>query len=74
MRLADYMQANGLSDDTVAAATGRNRATVSRWRRGKLRPDWEALERIKDFTGGAVTADDWLSSQHSEQSSTPLQV
>lgn len=64
MHLADYMagknpQAKPLSDDEVAAGIGRNRATVSRIRRKKVRPDWRTIEKIEAFTGGLVTANDF---------------
>jgi transcriptional regulator with XRE-family HTH domain len=60
IHLADYMSANNLSDDDVAAALGRTRATISRIRRRKTRPDWETINKIKQFTMGQVTADDFL--------------
>lgn len=60
MQLSDYMKQRGLSDEELAAATGRSRATVSRWRRRKLRPSWDALERIRNFTNGQVTAEAWF--------------
>jgi transcriptional regulator with XRE-family HTH domain len=60
MHLSDYMAAKGLTDQEVAAGIGRDRATVSRIRRRKVRPDWETIERIKAFTRRKVTADDFL--------------
>lgn len=59
IHLSDYMAANNLTDDAVASALGRTRATVSRIRRRKMRPDWETIQKIKDFTNGEVTADDF---------------
>lgn len=59
MHLSEFMASQGLSDEDVASAVGRNRATVSRWRRRLMRPDWEAIENIKVFTDGRVGADDW---------------
>ena len=49
----------GLSDKEVASKINRNRATVSRYRRGKLVPDWPTIGRIKALSGGAVTERDW---------------
>lgn len=60
MHLSDYMAENGLSDDDVAAAIGKSRPSVSRYRRKLMRPDWAGVEKIRTFTGGIVTADDWL--------------
>lgn len=59
MHLSDFMAERGLSDETVAEAVGRNRVSVSRWRRRLVRPDWDAIEALKSFTDGVVTADDW---------------
>lgn len=59
MHLSKYMADNELSDETVAAAIKRNRVTVSRIRRKMLRPDWETIKRIREFTKGLVTADDF---------------
>jgi transcriptional regulator with XRE-family HTH domain len=59
VHLADYMKANGLSDDDVAIGINRSRPTVSRIRRRLVRPDWETIEAIKIFTKGASTADDY---------------
>jgi transcriptional regulator with XRE-family HTH domain len=66
IHLSDYMTANGLSDDDVAAALGLTRASVSRFRRRKMRPDWKTIEKIREFTGGQVTADDFTSLEVSE--------
>jgi transcriptional regulator with XRE-family HTH domain len=57
--LADYMAEKGLSDEAVAEAIQRSRPTVSRIRRRLVRPDWETIEKIKAFTNGASTADDY---------------
>ena len=65
MHLSDYMAGNNqhrrvFSDDEVAAAIGRSRATVSRIRRGKVRPDWETVKALGTFSGGWVTANDFV--------------
>lgn len=59
MHLSEFMAEHGLSDEEVAAGVRRNRVSVSRWRRRLVRPDWEAIDALKSFTGGSVTADDW---------------
>lgn len=61
IHLSEYMAANNLSDAEVAERIERSRETVSRIRRKKVRPDWETIERIKKFTDGVVTADDFAS-------------
>jgi hypothetical protein len=60
MHLSDFMSQRGLSDEAVADAIGRNRVSVSRYRRRLVRPHWKAIDEIKAFTQGAVTADDWI--------------
>lgn len=59
MHLSEYMSANHLDDDEVAVAINRSRVTVSRIRRRKVRPDWQTITKIKEFTDGQVTADDF---------------
>lgn len=58
MHLADYMAEKDLSDDEVAEMIRRSRATVSRIRRRKVRPDWETIERLKAIDA-RMTADDF---------------
>jgi transcriptional regulator with XRE-family HTH domain len=60
MHLSDYMALKGLSDEKVAEGLGCSRATVSRIRRRKVRPDWTTIEKIKAFTDDQVTADDFV--------------
>lgn len=59
MHLSAYMKAKKLSDEDVAEGIERSRATVSRIRRRKVRPDWETIEKIRAFTRGKTTADDF---------------
>ena len=60
MHLSEYMASKSLSDDQVAIAIKRSRATVSRIRRKKVRPDWDTIEALREFSDGIVTADDML--------------
>lgn len=66
MHLSDYMAKRGLSDDQVAEAIERSRATVSRIRRRKVRPDWTTIEKLKAYTAGEVTADDFVEAELSQ--------
>lgn len=66
MHLSDYMTTNSLSDDQVAESLKCSRATVSRIRRRKVRPDWATIEKIKTFTNGQVTADDFVQREAAE--------
>ena len=59
MHLSEYMALHKLDDDAVAAGIDRSRVTVSRIRRRKVRPDWATIEKIKEFTSGQSTADDY---------------
>lgn len=59
MHLSDYMTERSLRDQDVATGIGRSRATVSRIRRRKVRPDWETIKAIREFTRDKVTADDF---------------
>lgn len=59
MHLSDYMEWKGLNDLEVAEGINRTRSTVSRIRRRLVRPDWETIEKIKTFSGGLCTADDF---------------
>lgn len=59
MHLSAYMTKNGLSDADVAKEIKRSRPTVSRIRRKLVRPDWVTIEKLKEFTKGACTADDF---------------
>lgn len=60
MRLAEYMSQMELTDKQVADAIGCERASVTRYRNGKMRPKLENVVKITDFTDGKVTADDWI--------------
>lgn len=66
MHLSDYMAEKQLSDEQVAEAIRRSRATVSRIRRRKVRPDWDTIETIREWSDGKITADDFVSLQAAE--------
>lgn len=59
MQLEEFMFEARLSDADLARKINRDRATVSRYRRGKLVPDWPTIARIKAISGGTVTERDW---------------
>lgn len=66
MHLSDYMIQNCLNDDDVAAAIGCSRPTISRIRRRLVRPKWDTIEKLKEFTRGQSTADDYSSLEVSQ--------
>lgn len=59
MTLADFLIREGLSQSDFAGKLGVTQATVSRYVGGRM-PRKTKLEAIRDITGGAVTADDFL--------------
>lgn len=59
MHLSDYMAQRGLKDQDVAPIVGVNRVSISRYRRRLVVPSWPTIERIRKFTGSAVTERDW---------------
>jgi len=66
MKLADYLAEKRMSAAEFAAQIGLHKSTVSRWIDSDstmdktFRPSWENIEEVKRATGGAVTADDWV--------------
>ena len=66
MHLSVYMAERKLTDEDVAREIGAARATVSRWRRRRIRPDWSTIEAIRVFSHGKITAEDWRFLEPSE--------
>ena len=65
MHLSDFMagknpEGRRWRDDELAPLIKRDRATVSRIRRGKMRPDWETIRLIDKVTNGLVQANDFV--------------
>ncbi len=60
MHLADYMARKGVTDQVAADETGFSRPTISRIRRRKVKPTWDTLAVLKDWSGGKITADDFV--------------
>jgi transcriptional regulator with XRE-family HTH domain len=64
MRLHAYLNRNGIRVDDFAVAIGvSSLSTVYRYLRGERIPNARAMEKIRDITGGAVTADDFFRSR-----------
>jgi transcriptional regulator with XRE-family HTH domain len=59
MHLSDYMNKRKLDDAAVADAINVTRVTISRIRRRKVRPDWGTIDKLKSWSKGAITADDF---------------
>jgi len=60
MKLADFLSERGMSQTEFAAAIGVSQVAVSRYLAGQRMPRIEQLSRIRQFTQGAVTADDFV--------------
>jgi transcriptional regulator with XRE-family HTH domain len=54
MTLAEWMEANGLTDETLAAALKIDRSTASRFRRAKMLPSSAAIAEIFRLSDGKV--------------------
>jgi transcriptional regulator with XRE-family HTH domain len=72
MRLDQYLSHIGVSDAEFGARIGRSRSAISRLRRGKTTPDWNTVSRIVVATNGAVTANDFLPEQASQEAPQPI--
>jgi DNA-binding transcriptional regulator YdaS (Cro superfamily) len=61
MKLATYMDRNGLDDEAMAAQIGGvSSHAVKKWRYGERVPRPDAMQRLAKATGGKVTADDFM--------------
>jgi transcriptional regulator with XRE-family HTH domain len=67
MRLDQYLQSTGKSASDFARQVSVGRMTVHRWLKLSRYPRPDMMARIADATGGAVTADDFLSALRSER-------
>jgi DNA-binding transcriptional regulator YiaG len=61
MKLADFLDAKGLSDEGFAALVGNVSVWgVRKWRYGQRTPRPREMARIVEVTQGVVTANDFL--------------
>ena len=65
MRLKDWLTERRMTGSDFADLISVDKSNVSRWINGHVRPEWDVIKRIKDATGGAVTADDFLDTPQS---------
>lgn len=66
MKLSEYLSENKISDLAFAERIKRDPVTVWRLRTERTRPDWPTVEKIIEETGGAVTANDFVSAPQGE--------
>jgi predicted transcriptional regulator len=60
MKLADYLRAHDMRPTEFASQGGWPSSTVIRWMNGTRQPRLDAVAKIQELTGGAVTAEDFL--------------
>ena len=60
MQLIEYRKLRGLTRLQIAGELQTTENTVYRWETGKQMPRREDLKRIKEWSNGAVTADDFV--------------
>lgn len=63
MKLSTYMQMANIKDAQLAEKVGRERSTVTRWRRGETKPDFDAMMALEKVTEGAVTYRDFANAE-----------
>lgn len=63
MKLAAFLAERGMSRADFATAVGVSHVAITRYIAGQRMPRMEHLCRIREVTGGAVTADDFMPSE-----------
>jgi hypothetical protein len=59
MTFAKWLELSNIDDAKAARMFARDRAHISKLRRGKVTPSYELMLSIRDKTDGAVTLDSW---------------
>ena len=60
MQLAEFMQAEDLTDAALGEKIARNRVTVSRYRRGLEPIPGDVVKQLVEMSGGRMTANELL--------------
>lgn len=60
MKISDWLRTSEHSDTEFADRIGVSRQALSRYKAGTRMPRPEVLARIREATGNAVTADDFV--------------
>ena len=60
MKLSKYMQLNKVKDGELAAAIGKCRTAVLRYRHGAVTPPVSVIAQIEKITNGRVTYEDFI--------------
>lgn len=61
MKLAQYLSQNEIKPSVFAAEIGVAPSTITRLIKGERSPRLDLIRLIREKTGGAVTADDFMS-------------
>lgn len=67
MKLSLWLERENISAAAFAGRIGVSRQSLHRYCTGERRPEWATIPKIISETGGAVTADDFLQHQDTEQ-------
>ena len=59
MTFAKWLELSNIDDAKAASLFKRDRAHISKLRRGKVTPSYELMLVIRDKSDGAVTLDSW---------------
>ena len=59
MTFAKWLELSSIDDAKAARMFRRDRAHISKLRRGKVTPSYELMLLIRDVSDGAVTLDSW---------------
>lgn len=59
MTFAKWLELSNIDDAKAARMFKRDRAHISKLRRGKVTPSYELMLAIRDASEGAVTLDSW---------------
>ena len=59
MTFDKWLELSQIDDTTAGTMLGRNRAHISKLRRGKVTPSYELMLAIRDASEGAVTLESW---------------
>ena len=62
-QLANFIASRGISAAKAAEALGVTGAALHKWLHGEGRPRIEMRERIERWTGGAIEAASWMTSE-----------
>lgn len=68
MKLIDYLRANEITDEAFAAQVGVSKWGVRKWMYGQRVPRTEEMLAIRDATNGAVTPNDFLPADATDNS------